>query len=57
MMGAVDTRVLEALHTVSRASPISPSSTANLGATRWFLRRPEGLSPRILHASHKLHRL
>ena len=57
MTEAVVTRVLEALHTVSRAFPVSPFSTANLRATRWLLRRPEGLSSRVLHASHKFHHL
>ena len=57
MTRAVGTRVLEALHTVGRAFPVSPLSAANLGVTRWLLRRPEGLSSRVLHASHKFHHL
>lgn len=56
-MEAVDTRVLEALHTVNRAFSISSISIADLGTTRWFLGRPEGLSPRIFHASDKFHHL
>ena len=61
-MVAVVSRVLAALRTVGRAFPISfllslSLSTAKFGTSRWVLGLPEGLSPRLLHASHKFHGL